>query len=147
MPYSSVTHDSRHPFQLSVLVAGALAGVAAVVGDFWPPSIEEAFPYFWQQLWGILFGGGALTALVGSLLKRREVGIFLEQVGLVSFGITCLTYAGALYAYTSPRSLVLASLMVMLGVASMKRWLDLERFIRKVLGRVKWLKRRETRGE
>lgn len=147
MPYSSITHDSRHPFQLAILAAGVIGGIFALLGDFWPRSIEAAFSSPAQQVWGVLFGGGASLALAGSLLRRRDIGILLEQVGLASFGGACLTYASALLVYSYPTSAILMLMMLFLGLASAWRWRDLQRFIKLHIGHARWLRKKREAGE
>lgn len=130
MPYTAITHDSRHPFETCVLVAGVVAGVGAIAGGLWPSSLIEAFTPWAQTAWGIFFGGGALIALLGIIFKTRDLGIFFEQVGLIAFGSGCATYASALAIYNPEGGFAASALLALLAIASAVQWWRLEKFIR-----------------
>lgn len=135
MPYTAITHDSRHPFETYILTAGVLAGGSAVFGDLWPTAIEEAFPVWAQAVWGILFGGGALIALIGIALKKRDTGILLEQVGLTALGAMCITYSGAIFVFNRSGGFAVSVLLVLIGAACFRQWWRLEKFVRATITR------------
>lgn len=135
MIFTDVTRDSRHPFETSILAAGIVGGAFALFGGLWPTSLEVVLYDWVQRVWGIFFFGGAVMAEVGIVLKSRDIGIFLEQIGLVSFGGACATYASALLIYNFSGSFTVAVLMLLVSWASFAQWWRLERFIRAQIAR------------
>lgn len=132
MPYSSITRDSRHPFETYTLAACVIAGGSAVFGGLRPSAINAAFPLWAQIIWGALLGGGALIALVGIWYKRRPVGIFLEQVRLVSTGFMCFTHAASVYAFNNKGGFTSFCLFTLVGAACIKQYLRLRTFLKHV---------------
>jgi len=146
MPYTAITHDSRHPFETYILAAAVIGGTFAVFGNLWPMSIAAVFPFWAQTVWGIFFGGGAGIALLGIAIKRRDLGVFMEQIGLVAFAGACSTYAAALFTYNRFESFTVAMLMILLACASITQYVRLEKAVRAVIKRGQAISRVRRNG-
>lgn len=147
MPYTAITRDSRHPFELLLLVAGVVTGSSALASGLWPNSLEQALFDWMQPVWGSLLGGGALVALLGIWMRNRATGVLLEQVGLTAFGSACSVYGGALLVYNFPNSLVVSIFFLLIAVACVWQYLRIERAIKAAIARGQIVKaRRERRG-
>lgn len=133
MPYTAITHDSRHPFETHTLFAAVIGGSGAVFGGLWPSSIEAVFSLWVQSVWGIAFGGGALMALVGIHITKRDTGIFLEQIGLMSLAGSCLTYGAALLIFNFSGGFAISAFLFLVATACIKQWWRLEKFIRETI--------------
>lgn len=130
VPYSAITHDSRHPFETYILTACVIGGTFALLGDLFPASLQAAFPSWVERMWGIGFAGGAALALTGINATNRKFGIFMEQIGLINVAATCFTYAAAILVYQGADGIVVAALFILIGAASVRQWGRLEKFVR-----------------
>lgn len=146
MPYTAITHDSRHPFETYILFAGLVAGVAALFGGLWPASIESAYPMWVQALWGFFLAGGSGCALFGITIKNRSLGIFLEQIGLASFGSACFVYSVVLLWFNPTGGFAISAFLMMVAFASFRQWRRLEKAVKRIIA-LGQATRRIERGE
>jgi hypothetical protein len=89
------THrDSRHPFEVWLLGACALAGTFQLISGARPGSLSAQLSPVAQIAWCILLGGGAIVALVGVFWGGQvKVALELESIGLSSVTVACIVYA------------------------------------------------------
>jgi hypothetical protein len=87
---------SRHPFQLWVLVALLISGLA----NFLTPGsevLQEGLNPLMHKTWALTLTVSALMALASAWWRDRITGLLLERTGLLAMGVSCPLYALIVY--------------------------------------------------
>lgn len=142
-----ILDSGRHPFELFVLVLGQVAGLPLLLSDPAPGSTTALLGPVLARVWGGMFAGGCLIALIGVLwapIRRRMgrrvhagTGLLCEQVGLVALGTGTLIYAIGLMVMPGPvsnRALPMA-LVGALGLAAFTRSWQIGSYIGQAISR------------
>lgn len=139
-----VTHSlesGRHPFELFVLILGVVAGLPLMIEGPTPGSTQALLGNGLIRVWGAMFGGGCLIALIGVLWApivrrvrgggRATSGLLIEQVGLVAVGFGTIIYAIGLAVAPNgtPSRYVPLGLVLALGIASFWRAVQIQRWV------------------
>lgn len=129
-----LTKLSRHPFQIFVMVAAMLTGIPILLGSVpGPGSLRAALPPSGVYAWAALFCVGGVLALVGASMRNRINGLLTEQVGLGFVGSACALYGGLLLVLVQwERASVSIALLSSLTVASVWRFIDIQRLLKRI---------------
>ncbi len=128
----------REPWEIAVLVAGAINGVLVFI-DYQasPGALEKQLPSWGVAVWAAGLFVGSVVALVGILWPRerpdgswldgevnpiRVSPLLLEQVGLAIFGFIALAHAFAV-VFTSHKTNVLALYEFAMAAAAFAQYL------------------------
>lgn len=107
------------PFEVAVLCAATVAGLALVASDNRPRSVAEAMPPLVQGSWEWALLVTGLVGLAGIYWPRSPlVGVAVELGALVLLGTSTLMYAIALYAISGAQALAAGSFVAAVGCAS-----------------------------
>lgn len=115
-----VVHTSKSPFELWLLVAAVLSGVAGLIAPSAGSRVVQALPHWEQALWsgGIAFGGA--LALIGALTPRLWA-LHVERGALAMLAALLMVYTLGIVIETGPTTAVGAALTLGLGVACVAR--------------------------
>lgn len=147
MPYSAITHDSRHPFETHALFGAAWMGAVSLLTQTWPYSLREGFPYGMRVAWTAFILVGSIVALFGIGWKKRPSGLLMEQVGLITLAVSLISYAITIFVYNSPVGLGIGGFLFAVGIACIRQWWRIEKSIRATLAVVAEMKKAEARDE
>lgn len=128
-----LSHTSRHPFQLWVMFACALAGASQLLGvGGQSNSINELLAQSVVLLWAAMMLISTILVLLGSFARDRVYGLLLEKLGLAGLGLTLGIY-GAAVAFKFPGTgIITALLCVGVGVAAAFRIRDVNKELRRI---------------
>lgn len=116
-----VIQSGRNPFQLSILAACAVYGIAALVAyDTLASNSVKALGPVSGHLFLALLGACALTALTG-VIMHNLTGVFVERAGLIGLSLVCLAFAAISVITMGGPATGFALLMVAISVASVGR--------------------------
>jgi hypothetical protein len=131
----------RHPFEVAILGAATLCGLALALTDSTPKSAATAMPGLVQVLWQVLLIAGGIIGLVGVFWPGRLAAhMGTEAVGIVLLGTATSMYAVALFTVSGQQALAAGAFVTAAALASWTRLWQIFRDLRKVF-------RAETRGQ
>lgn len=111
---------SRHPFEIFGLGLCMFTGIPLILGAPTARSLDALLPGWAENTWGALLFLGAGIALIGIMLRRRDIGLLLEQVGLTWVAATTIFYAAVLGVYVGIPAMT--SLVFVLGFGASCGW-------------------------
>lgn len=103
----SVTITSgRHPFEILMLVAAGLAGLAYMLGLGGRGTPEQLIPGSAVWIWYLTLTVGSGVALIGVYLAQGSVAgvfrsLFVERAGMLVLGLSCAVYELALTLFST----------------------------------------------
>lgn len=122
MPIAAATHDSRHPFELLLIILCVIGSPAIIWGSATPGSIQAALSSTEQDIWGGILMFGGVVSLAGVLWPKRTNGLLMEQVGMVAIGVGMVMYCVAVGVTNGVTGLFASSLSGMIALACFIRW-------------------------
>lgn len=125
-----------YPFERSMLIVLAMAGIAAMIGGPRPESLQALLPHWLFLTWSGFVTFGCLIALVGLFWRGR----FLTSIGIESTGLWllsggCAAYAVGVLAYGGLTGFFAAALSVAIAWGCLSRTAELYRARHRYLGR------------
>ncbi|GLY21708.1 hypothetical protein [Micromonospora sp. NBRC 101691] len=111
----------RHPFEVAVLAAALLCGVALTITGLRPTSVTTGMPGTVQAIWqfGLIAAGG--VGLAGVWWRGHlSVALGIELVGVATLGTVTTMYAIALYAVSGRQAIAAGAFVA--GVAFAAWW-------------------------
>lgn len=122
-----VVHSGRNPFQLWMLAACVLSGVAGLVTPGASRSAINALLPGWEtEAWYICLAVFGLIALYGSIRNS----LLVERVGVATLSMVAVLYAVAVVAAAGPRGLFVGLLVAAFACACATRFLQINRDLR-----------------
>lgn len=127
-----IVHSSRGPFEVFMLVAVFVSGLAGLVNPMRSGRvIAESLPHWGQLVWyGGLAVAGAL-ALAGALTSRLW-SLLVERGGLLMLGVLCVAYSAAIVVVAGLTVAFSAVLTVGLSAACVARVRQINADIRRI---------------
>lgn len=137
----------REPWEIAILIAGALNGVLILLDiQVTPGALEKQLPGWGVTAWAVGLALGSVVALAGILWPRErpsgylhmldgEVSpvkvspLLLEQVGLTIFGGVALAHASAVF-FTTHETNALALYEVAMASAAFAQYLRIRKVLR-----------------
>lgn len=109
-----VVHTSKSPFEVFLLAALVVSGVAGLVAPRGTSQAIEALPQWAQWIW---YGGVAIAGLgaLAGALTTRLWSLYVERGFLMMLGILLVAYAAAIVAVAG--WVVVFSSIVTVGLA------------------------------
>jgi hypothetical protein len=122
----------RHPFEVAILAAAAVCGLALALTDTSPRSAAAAMPGVVEVLWQVFLVGGGAIGLVGVFWPGKLLAqLGTEAVGVVLLGTATTMYSVALFTIAGMQALAAGSFVTAAALASWTRlwqiWRDLRR--------------------
>lgn len=112
----------RHPFEIAVLLAAVVCGIALIVTGVSTRSVATAMPGVIQGMWHVLLVAGGAVGLIGVLGQfRLEMRLGFEVAGVVVLGTAATMYAIALIAVSGSQAIPAGSFIAAVAVASWAR--------------------------
>jgi hypothetical protein len=98
--------SGRHPFEILMLVAAFIAGVAYILRLGGTGTPERLIPGSAVWAWYLCLAVGAGVALIGAYLPQATIvglykSLIVERMGLFLLGASCALYEVALIAFSS----------------------------------------------
>jgi hypothetical protein len=98
--------SGRHPFEILMLVAAFIAGVAYILRLGGTGTPEKLIPGSAVWAWYLCLSVGAGVALIGVYLPQATIiglykSLIVERTGLLLLGASCALYEVALIAFSS----------------------------------------------
>ncbi len=122
----------RHPFEVAILAAAAICGLALAVTDTSPRSAATAMPGLIQVMWQVLLIGGGVIGLVGVWWPGRILAqLGTEMVGVLLLGTATSMYAVALFTVSGAQALAAGSFVTAAALASWSRVWQIVRDLRR----------------
>lgn len=127
-----VIATGRHPFEVCVLAASVLVGIALALSGVSPKSVAASMPGVVQTLWhGLLITGG-MIGLCGVFAPVKLVArLGVEAAGVVILGSATTMYSIALFAISGMQALAAGSFVVAIASACWGRAYQILRDIRR----------------
>lgn len=117
-----VITSGRHPFEVMVLVAAMVCGVALAVTGISTKATEAAMPGWVQIAWNFMLITGGSIGLLGIFSTARLiVRLGIEAAGVVVLGSACVMYAIAIFAVSGANGVPAGSFVTAIGIASLIR--------------------------
>lgn len=150
MPLRRIRHDSRHPFEIAMVVWMLVYSIVALAFDLFPGAIEKNTGDLFQWCWGGLLLGGSLLAAIGigldlyrsALMRRRpdrekdwlndSTGLTLESAGMFFAAGALLVYGVTLLAPMEATAALAGGTFLVVGVACMARAVIIRRDLRRI---------------
>lgn len=124
----------RHPFEVAILAASAVCGLALALTDTSPRSAAAAMPGLIEVLWQMFLVAGGTIGLVGVFWPGRLLAqLGTEAVGVVLLGTATTMYSFALLAVVGMQGLAAASFVTAAASASWVRLWQIWRDLRKAM--------------
>ena len=135
LPYTDPLKAGRHPFQTYLLLLSVISGVPLLFGEPAADSIEYALPPWLVYYWAASLSGGALLALSGSFLPRRNyaTSLTMERSGLYLTGAAAVVYGLCILYFRGQGSLVAAAITLGFGLSCLRRASDIALIFRRAL--------------
>ncbi|HET9889638.1 MAG TPA: hypothetical protein VFQ42_03980 [Mycobacterium sp.] len=127
-----VVHTSKSPFELWLLAATLLSGLAGVIAPGNGSRVVQALPHWAQILWSVGIATAAAMALTGALTSRLW-SLYVERGALSMLGLILAGYTAAIIAVAGPSTATGSALVLGLAVACGARVRQLNVDIRRVL--------------
>lgn len=127
-----VVHTSKSPFEIFILIAIVIAGIAGLLMPAHTSSaIAQLLPLWGQLTWysGLLVSG--LLSVVGAFTNRLW-SLYAERGGLSMLGVLCVVYTATVIAIVGPLAAFAGVLVLGLGVACFARVHQISGDIRRV---------------
>jgi hypothetical protein len=127
--------ESRHPFELYLLLALAVSGLPTAFGEPTAGSIEAALPEWAILMWGFALCVGSAVALVGIalLVRRPATGLLMEQLGLAWVACATLFYSVVIVFEAGMPGLTAALFILGFGLACVVRCVQIQRSINRAV--------------
>ncbi len=117
-----VITTGRHPFEVMVLVAAVVCGVALAVTGISTRSLTAAMPGAIQVAWNtMLILGGGIARLGVFSTARFVVRLGIEAAGVMILGAACAMYSIALFTVSGLQAIPAGSFVTAVGLASVVR--------------------------
>lgn len=129
-PVTVVT--GRHPFEVAMLAAATVSGLALALTDTSPRSAATAMPGLVEVVWQVFLIAVGGIGLAGVFWPGRLLAqLGTEAVGVVLLGTATTMYSVALFAVAGSQALAAGSFVTAAALASWVRlfqiWRDLRR--------------------
>lgn len=126
--------SGRHPFEVTILAAALLCGIALMASNARPRSITESMPSLVQSSWEIGLVGAGVIGLTGVLLWRGQLAVCLgvELGGVMILGTVTSMYGIALFAVSGSQALAAGAFVVGVSLASWWRIAQIVRDLRRL---------------
>ena len=122
----------RHPFEVAILAAAAVCGLALALTDTTPRSAATAMPGLVEVLWQVLLVAGGVIGLVGVFWPGRIAAhLGTEAIGIVLLGTATTMYAIALFTVSGTQALAAGSFVTAAAIASWARLWQIGRDLRR----------------
>jgi hypothetical protein len=109
----------RHPFQVAVLAASLVVGLALIASDLQPRSVVAAMSGPIRLLWEFQLAAAGVVGLMGIYWPGRlQVRLWIELCGVVVLGTATTMYALALYAVSGTAAIAAGAFVAALAVAA-----------------------------
>ncbi|QGJ87271.1 hypothetical protein SEA_WOCKET_25 [Gordonia phage Wocket] len=150
MPLRRIRHDSRHPFEIAIVVWMLGYSTGALVFDLFPGAITTGVSDTYKWLWGGMLLAGSVLATVGigldiiraGLMRRRparaqdwlndSTGLTLESAGMFFCGGALLIYGSTILEPLKSTSVLAGGTFIVFGLASLARAFIIRRDLRRV---------------
>ncbi|QZD97543.1 membrane protein [Gordonia phage LonelyBoi] len=150
MPLRRIRHDSRHPFEIAMVVWMLGYSVGAVVFDLFPGAIDTSVSGAYKWLWGGMLMAGAILATLGigldliraGLMRRRparaqdwlndSTGLTLESAGMFFCGGALLIYGSTILEPLKSTSVLAGGTFLVFGFACLARAYIIRRDLRRI---------------
>lgn len=123
--------SQRNPFEVYLLLVGAVLGAARLVFGFKTSSVIDGLDPMVLTLWSWLITTGCFVGLIGLSLPKKwiEVGLQLERYAMTMVGGGLLVYSGVVYGQVGTAGLWNASTNGAFALACLTRsWQISRRF-------------------
>lgn len=131
------TLDSgRNPFEVFMLVVSIASGIPLVLGHIVPGSTAALLNPALLVVWAVILIVGSTITLAGAFWpgRRGDIGLLVEQFGLVVVGVGVIVYtAGLLLAATGSGRWVAAGVAGAYGLACWYRAWQIQKWVRAVV--------------
>lgn len=127
-----VVHTSRSPFEVFLVGAFVLAGIAGLISPHHSSSaVSQLLPLWGQYIWyaGLLASG--LLSSVG-VFTNYVWSLYAERGGLTMLGGLCLAYTASVIGFAGPIAAFAGVLVFGLGIACFVRSRQITKDIRRV---------------
>jgi len=122
----------RHPFEVAILSAAAICGLALALSNTSPRSAAAAMPGLVQVLWQVLLIAGGVIGLVGVFWPGRLLAqLGTEACGVVLLGTATTMYSVALFTVAGMQALAAGSFVTAAALASWVRLWQIQRDLRR----------------
>ena len=112
--------SGRHPFEVAVLAASAVAGLLLFATDTSPGSVREGMPGAVQTVWQVGLVVAGVVGLVGLWWQGRRLddGLAVETVGVGGLGTVCAMYTAALFVVSGTQAIAAGAFVAAVAAAS-----------------------------
>jgi hypothetical protein len=150
MPLRRIRHDSRHPFEIAMVLWMLVYSVGALLLDLFPGAINTGGGDLFKWFWGGMLLLGTVLAVIGigldiiraGLMRRRparaqdwlndSTGLTLESAGMFFCSGALLVYGSTILEPLKSTSILAGGTFIVLGVASLARAIIIRRDLRRV---------------
>jgi hypothetical protein len=121
--------SQRNPFEVYLLLVGAVLGSARLMFGFKTSSVIDGLDPVVLKLWSWLVTSGCIVGLIGLSLPKKwiEVGLQLERYAMTIVGGGLLVYAGIVYGQVGSAGLWTASTNGAFALACLTRSVQISR--------------------
>lgn len=132
MPYRRIHHDSRHPYEIVVVIWALFYSFFAITSSTFPGAVQLALNSTYRYLWSVTLFIGSLFVLLSILWRKANTtSAALETVGMFFVGVGFFVYGITIFADYKVGSLLAGGFFCLIGCASFWRAFVIRREIRR----------------
>lgn len=125
--------SGRHPFEVAMLVAAMISGIALLITDARPRSVTESMPTLVQAFWEVGLVVAGVVGLMGiSWRGQMSTSLGVELFGIAVLGTVTTMYTIALYTVSGAAAIAAGAFVGAVALASWSRIWQITRDLRRV---------------